>query len=94
MPIEDATVEWPETQSPYLTVARIVAPAQNAFSDARVAYFNEALAFRPAHSLAAHRPIGSIMRARLAVYGAISRLRHARSGTPELEPRSLSEVPR
>ncbi len=61
-PIEDASVEWSEDLSPFVTVARIRLPAQDAYSAARQRYFDEAMTFRPAHSLAAHRPLGSVMR--------------------------------
>lgn len=93
MPIEDATVEWPEDESPYRTAARLVFPPQDAYGAARRACFEDALTFRPSHGLAAHRPLGSIMRARLKVYGALSRLRHARNGTTAREPASAGEVP-
>ncbi len=51
------------------------------------------LSFRPAHSLAAHRPLGSLMRARLKTYQALSRFRHSRNNVAETEPTSIGEVP-
>ncbi|MEH3145087.1 MAG: catalase family protein [Methylobacterium frigidaeris] len=93
MPVEDASVEWPEGVSPYRTVARIALPQQDAFSPARQVFVDEVMAFRPGHSLAAHRPLGSLMRARLAVYPALSELRHAHNTTPAREPASIDEVP-
>lgn len=92
-PIDDATVEWPEDETPYRTVARLHVPAQDAYSESRRAFFDERLSFRPAHSLQAHRPIGSIMRARLEVYRALVGLRQTRSGVLVQEPTSLAEVP-
>ncbi|CAO4132479.1 catalase family protein [Methylorubrum extorquens] len=93
MPVEDASKRWDEAQSPYLSVARLVLPAQDAFSEARRNYADDVLSFRPAHSLAAHRPLGSLMRARLKTYQALSRFRHARNGVPEAEPASIDDVP-
>ena len=93
MPVEDASVAWPESESPYVPVARLVLPAQDAHSPARQAYFDDVLSFRPGHGLAAHRPLGSLMRARLATYPALSAFRHGRNGVAEREPRSLDEVP-
>ena len=93
MPVEDASVRWPEEESSYLSVARLVLPRQEAYSPARQAFFDDVLAFRPAHSLEAHRPLGSVMRARLRTYAALSAFRHGRNGTPEREPRSIDEVP-
>ena len=93
MPIEDATVVWPESESPYVTVARITLPAQDACAPARQACMDDAMSFRPAHSLAAHRPLGSLMRARLQTYAALSAFRHTRNGVVPREPESLADVP-
>jgi hypothetical protein len=92
-PIEDASVEWSADESPFRTVARIVLPAQAAYSEARRAYFDERLTFRPAHSLAAHRPLGSVMRARLRVYAALSAFRHGENGVAPANPASIEEIP-
>lgn len=75
------------------SVARVVLPAQDAMSEPRRAYADDVLSFRLAHSLAAHRPLGSLMRARLKTYRALSNVRHARNATPEAEPRAIAEVP-
>jgi hypothetical protein len=64
MPVEDASVRWPEERSPYVPVARITALSQVAWGEARSAIVDDWLAFNPLHRLTAHRPIGSIMRAR------------------------------
>ena len=93
MPVEDASVAWPEERSPYRTVARLVLPMQDPYSAARAAYMDDIMSFRPAHCLAAHRPLGSLMRARLQTYQALSRFRHQRNGATEREPEALSEVP-
>jgi hypothetical protein len=93
MPVEDASKRWDEEASPYRTVARLVLPAQDALSEARTRYADDVLSFRPAHSLAEHRPLGSLMRARLKTYRALSRFRHGRNGAPEREPTSLEEIP-
>lgn len=93
MPVEDASVEWSEAESPYQPVARITLPRQEAYSAARRAYVDEALAFCVSHCLAAHRPLGGIMRARLRAYPEMSRLRREAGGQPLAEPRSIAEVP-
>ena len=92
MPVEDATQEWSEDESPYKTVARIRLPKQEAYSEARQQYV-EGLSFSPAHSLEAHRPLGSIMRARLRAYTEMSRIRRQGNNNPLAEPTSLDEVP-
>ena len=82
MPVEDAAVEWPAEASPYVTVARLSAPAQPAWSLDQVAAIDESLSFSPWHGLVAHRPLGGIMRARRVVYQALAGERSARSGCP------------
>lgn len=91
MPIEDATAPWAEDASEYREVARIIIPAQTAWDGAKDTYFED-LSFSPAHSLAAHRPLGSVNRARLAVYGVMSDLRHRENSRPEIEPAGSAEV--
>jgi hypothetical protein len=93
MPVEDASVEWDERLSPYLTLARITAQPQDAYSDARRVWVDEHLSFNPWHSLASHRPLGSIMRARFQSYQASSHFRHTAEGRPMVEPRSIEELP-
>ena len=92
-PIEDASVEWPTEETPYVTVATIRLPAQDCYSPARQRYFDEVMTFRPAHSLAAHRPLGSVMRARLQVYLALSGFRHRENGIQEQNPSRATAIP-
>lgn len=86
MPVEDASVPWPEDESPYVPVARITVPRQVSWSAARSRAIDDGLAFSPWHGLAAHRPLGSIMRARKAAYPASSGFRAAHNGCPIHEP--------
>jgi hypothetical protein len=93
MPIEDASVDWPQSRSPYVAVARIVAAPQPAWSEARSAAVDDGMAFNPWHCLAAHRPIGSIMRVRRAAYEMSARFRAQHNATPLGEPHSLDALP-
>lgn len=93
MPVEDASKPWDEEASPYRTVARFVLPPQDSYSEARRKYADDVLSFRPAHSLESHRPLGSLMRARLKTYQVLSRFRHERNHVTEVEPTSIDEVP-
>lgn len=86
MPVEDASKPWPEDESPYVAVARLRVPRQAAWSEAAVRAIDEGLAFNPWHALAAHRPLGAIMRARRAAYPASARFRAERNGCPIHEP--------
>ncbi len=93
MPIEDAITAWPEDQSVYRTVGRLVIPAQDAFDPARADVVDGDLSFSPAHALVVHRPLGSINRARLAAYTALSTLRRQENHRPLTEPTSLNQIP-
>ncbi|QGY01864.1 catalase family protein [Methylobacterium mesophilicum SR1.6/6] len=92
-PIEDASIDWPVSVSPYRTVATLRLPRQDAYGSDRVRYFDEVMTFRPAHSLAAHRPLGSVMRARLQVYRALSDFRHRENGVTAENTASPESIP-
>jgi hypothetical protein len=92
MPIEDASKQWPEDKSPYVSVARISVPAQNAWDHARVQIVDERMSFSPWHALAAHRPLGAIMRVRKAVYDAAARFRAEHNQTIVREPRGVDDL--
>jgi hypothetical protein len=85
MPIEDASVEWRERDSPYHTVARITIPPQEIDSAEREA-FCEAVSFNPWHCLPVHRPLGAMNRARREIYPALARLRRSRQAVAAGHP--------
>ena len=91
-PIEDATIEWRESDAPLERVATLAIPRQ-AFDTPDQMALAEHLSFTPWHTLPAHEPVGAINRTRRVVYEAISRYRHARNGVPRIEPRSLDIDP-
>lgn len=68
LPVEDARVDW-SAFSRCIPVATIEIECQDPCSPARMREA-ETLAFSPWNSLAEHRPLGSLSRARLAVYRA------------------------
>ena len=78
MPIEDTSIEWQESDSPFETVARIEVPAQD-FDTPGQNLKCDNLSFSPWHGLEAHQPIGGINRLRKAVYDAVSQYRHTRN---------------
>lgn len=93
MLVEDASVKWPEDLSPYVPVAHITAAPQNAYSPERRIFVDEKLSFNPWHCLAAHRPLGNIMRARFEAYQASTQFRHSSNGREMIEPKSIDELP-
>ena len=86
MPLEDASVRWPEEESPFVTLARISVAPQIAWNEARSAEMDDGLAFSPWHGLAAHRPLGAINRARRLAYPSSANARSPRGRCPVHEP--------
>lgn len=93
MPVEDASVVWPEELSPFITVARIDVKPQIAWSEPRAQVVDDQMSFSPWHGLAAHRPLGGIMRSRKPAYEMSSEFRARHNGCPMHEPKSLDRLP-
>jgi hypothetical protein len=89
MPIENAAVIWPEEMSPFRRVGRLAVEPQLAWSEARSSAVDDGMSFAPWHGLAAHRPLGGIMRARKAAYEAARKFRAERNGRVIREPRVM-----
>jgi hypothetical protein len=92
MPIEDAAVVWPEHESPYLKVATIDVKPQQAWDDKLTPPIEDKLAFSPWTGIAAHRPLGSVMRARKLAYQHSSNFRRQMNGCPMHEPQSSQQL--
>ena len=92
-PIEDASKEWPKDDSPWQTVAQITVGPQDTYSDARQLFFDEQISFSPWHALAAHRPLGGVMRSRRKAYQEAAKYRAQRNQHPRVEPKSAAEIP-
>jgi hypothetical protein len=91
-PIEDGAVEWLESVSPFVEVARLEISAQDPGS-ARGKLLQktcEAMSFDPWHALVEHRPLGAIMRARNAAYRVSTMARNATSELEVVAPSSLA----
>lgn len=93
MPIEDAAVLWDPTLSPHRAIATLTFPPQDAYAPARQVHGDDHLAFNPWNGVAAHRPLGGIMRIRKAAYESSSSQRHRLNAVARREPRSLDEIP-
>ena len=76
MPIENASVEWKESESPYHPVARIRIPKQRIDEPDHIRRCEE-VAFNPWHCLPDHRPLGNMNRARREIYPAMVEFRRA-----------------
>jgi hypothetical protein len=96
MPIEDASVEWKEHDSPYRAVARIRIPPQQLGSPEQMTAC-ERLSFNPWHALPDHRPLGNYNRARKTIYQTMAAFRRQsdtgdqpdQAGAPGLRPPKL-----
>ena len=91
MPIEDVTVPWPETLSPFVTVAKLRLPQQDIGDDTNLE-IADALSITPWRCPEPHRPLGNIQRARKEVYRQSSMVRHELNHQVRREPTDLTEV--
>lgn len=85
MPVEDPSIIWDESLSPYRKVATVRIPAQR-FDSPEQMDFCENLSFTPWHCLPEHRPLGGLNRARKVIYETLSKLRHELNQVPRREP--------
>jgi hypothetical protein len=92
MPIEDATVKWPEKLSPYVPVARLRLFRQHFDSDAQLA-FADLLRYNPWHSLPEHKPLGNSNRARRRMYAELADLRQSMNAVRHVEPTGAEVFP-
>jgi hypothetical protein len=83
--VEDAMVEWPESEAPFHEVATIYIPSQTMNTPERE-QLGENLSFNAWHALPDHRPLGAANRLRKIVYDRISRVRHEINGVERKEP--------
>jgi hypothetical protein len=90
MPVNDATVEWPEKLSPFVNVGRVHLPRQD-ISGPENFEKGDALAFNQWRVTAEHRPLGEIMDVR-RIYSASAKLRRTLNDQPQTEPTSPDEV--
>jgi hypothetical protein len=91
MPVEKTTVVWPESLSPYVTVAKLRLPQQDIGGEDNFEKMDKTSmsAWRVTE---AHRPLGSIMRSRKEAYRQSSLLRHQTNHQERKEPKNLAEV--
>lgn len=92
MPIEDASIPWDETISPYITVATITAASQDPWTVEKIDAIDKGLSFTPWHALAAHRPLGAVNRARKSAYAMSAKFRSEHGPQTVIEPRSLDDL--
>jgi hypothetical protein len=85
MPVENASVRWPERLSRPVPVATLRLPRQTFDTPAQLAFAHN-LSFNPWHCVPDHRPLGNQNRGRRRLYVELSRLRQSMNATPHREP--------
>ena len=91
MPVEKTTVRWPESLSPYVTVAKLRLPQQDIGGEDNFEKMDKT-SMSPWRVTEQHRPLGNIMRSRKEVYRQSSILRHQTNNQERKEPKNLAEV--
>src|SRR5262249_55100132 len=91
MPVEKTTVVWPESLSPFVTVAKLRLPQQQIGGEDNFEKMDKT-SMSPWRVTEEHRPLGTIMQARLEVYRTSSILRHEANHQERKEPKNLAEV--
>ena len=86
MPVEDPTVKWKESDSPFIKVGQIEISSQQ-IDAAPESGFCEDLSFSPFRGMPEFQPVGGLNRIREAVYASISAYRHCMNGLNTGEPR-------
>ncbi len=79
-----------DDESPYVTVAHIRVAPQTSWNAAKEKRIDDGMVFSPWHGVAAHRPLGGVMRARKMPYEMSSRFRGERNGCPMRSPKRAS----
>jgi hypothetical protein len=92
MPVEDATVEWSETESPYVTVATLEIDPQISWQHGTSDRQDNALSFNIWRGLTAHQPLGNINRARNDTYRRSTAFRAGVNGCPMHDPRTAQDI--
>jgi hypothetical protein len=85
MPIENASVRWPEKLSPFVPAATLRIPRQT-FNTPRQMAFAKNLSYNPWHAVPEHRPLGNQSRARRRMYWELSKFRQQMNAAPHVEP--------
>lgn len=85
MSIEDTTITWKESESPFLRVGRLTVKHQ-IIDFEKQDDFCENLRFSPWNGLAVHRPVGCINRLRGIVYPVVASYRQEKRGIVYQEP--------
>ena len=91
MSVDNASIEWQEAASPFVTVAYIDIPQQDISGDANIK-IADGTSITPWRVREGHEPLGEIMAVRRDVYRQSSITRHQLNGQERREPTSLADL--
>ncbi|WWC72083.1 uncharacterized protein I206_106043 [Kwoniella pini CBS 10737] len=92
-PIEDASIEWKESYSPWYDLAIIKFDSQETFSDERRIWWEDHIGLSPWDGLLDHRPLGSINRLRHKAYEMSRAYREKGNQTKVYLPLKVEDIP-
>ncbi|KAL8957975.1 MAG: hypothetical protein Q9193_004879, partial [Seirophora villosa] len=92
-PVEYAGKVWDPEKYPWQTVATLVVPKQDSFDWELKNFWEDQIRVDPWHGLETLRPLGGPNRLRRIVYPASSALRRKMNARPEVNVKSMAEVP-
>ncbi|MDO6412794.1 catalase family protein [Sphingomonas sp. BIUV-7] len=92
MPVENPTVVWDETVSPFVPVATLEVAPQVSWEHGVSDRQEDALSFSPWHGIAAHQPLGSVNRARHETYEFSANHRSTFNGCPMHQVKQLEDL--
>lgn len=81
-PIEDASALWDEAEAPFVQVATLYLPRQDSWDAEAVEQADDRMRFSPWNGIMAHRPLGSVNRARRETYRYSAHFRAEANGCP------------
>jgi len=93
MPVEDPTVPWDETDSPFVTVATFTVAPQTSWRNGFSQTQEDLLSYSPWHGLAAHQPLGAVNRARRDTYDYSAGFRAEVNRCPMHSVKMLEDLP-
>ncbi|KAL9002157.1 MAG: hypothetical protein Q9188_004906 [Gyalolechia gomerana] len=92
-PVEYAGKVWDPEKYPWQTVATLVVPKQDSFDWELKNFWEDQIRVDPWHGLKTLQPMGSPNRLRRIVYPASSALRRKMNARPEVNVKSMAELP-
>lgn len=92
-PIEDCSVAWDETAFPFQTVANIVFPKQESFSNERRIFWEDAMKLNVWYGLKDMQPLGSVNRLRKRWYENSAQNRAKGNLTEPVAVDNIEQIP-